>query len=83
MGKYFTEHNGQFMDWRFKVSHDKKIHCFYLGEYLIAQIFKMHKNKWTCVPSKHIGIDGPVNGFSSRHSAAEYALQVFQLTNKS
>jgi hypothetical protein len=80
MGKYFSEYKGEIRDWKFKVNGNR--HCFYLDNFLIAQIFKLSQNKWACVPSVSMGLDGPVCGFASRHDAAEYALQVIRFTDK-
>ena len=81
MSKYFAYYKGKYRDWKFKVDNNGRRHCFYLDEFLIGQLFKSSNNKWSCVPSKHIGLDGPVCGFASRHDAAEYALQVMRFKN--
>jgi hypothetical protein len=81
MGKYFANYKGKNRDWKFKVDDKGFRHCFYLDEFLIGQLFKMSNNKWSCVPSEPMGLDGPVRGFASRHDAAEYALQVMRFKN--
>lgn len=82
MGKYFSNYKGENRDWKFKIIKHVNIHCFYLDHFLIAQIFKMPRNKWSCVPSKSMGLDRPVHGFASRHDAAEYALQVMRFKDQ-
>ena len=81
MGKYFTRYKGEIRDWRFKVDMEGCRHCFYLDDILIGQLFKRGKHNWSCVPNEHMGLDGPVCGFGSRHRAAEYALQVMRFKN--
>lgn len=54
----------------------KRRHVFYIGNILIGQIFSSRNRGWSCVSDKEPNPLCPVNGFKTRHDAAEFLLKV-------
>lgn len=87
MSKYFGWIQGKAYDFSFKPLGDDLFTCVYLGEHLICQVSKNDRKGWAVIVQGELscGWDNPVvprlvEGFKSRWSAIEYALQVHHLT---
>jgi hypothetical protein len=79
MGKYSTIINKKVLPWRFK---KRKVDTlFYVGDFLLGQIFKM-KNSWSALPDSTTEA-GLVSGFRTRVDACQYLIIIFEsyLTN--
>ncbi len=76
---YSTVENGEVLDWHFKRSKANEFqYTFWIGEAtLVGQIFKMSRNRWSAVsPYPMEGDLHHIDGFASRHDAAEFLLRI-------
>jgi hypothetical protein len=81
MGKYFSIVDGKVLDWKWKQSkHQDFVWRFYVGDTFVGQVFRSRvrtRTHWCAVAWG----DCPnglrrVDGFRTRHDAAEYMLRV-------
>jgi len=81
MSKYSHIVNGKVLDYRFQKHHLG--YNFYLGDTMVAQLFKQ-RNTWGAVVQGDL--DGAlrlVGGFATRLDAVQYALKAHRLTRDS
>ena len=76
---------GKVLDWKFKRASSahmkkhpilKRRHVFYVGDILIGQIFSNRRRVWSCVSDYKPNPLCPINGFKTRHDAAEFLLKL-------
>ena len=73
MSKYFHIEDSKVLDWHFKKGNFNDSWFFYVGDIFIGQVFREKRNYFTAVSAKY-PVGFPVQGFRSRHIAAEFLL---------
>ena len=70
--------DGEVLDWRFEKTKGMRFrYTFWIGQYLVGQIFRMSRGRWSAVaPYPLEGGFHHIHGFASRHDAAEFLLRV-------
>lgn len=78
--------NGKVLDWHFKhhqTFDDRKngdkcyAYSFWIGEYLVGTVWPGSRREWSAVSCHPVPKGaGLINGFASRHGAAEFLLQI-------
>ena len=79
MGKYSATVDGKVLNWKFERRTVSTV--FRIGDKYIGQLFNMGRGDWSAVSAFPTSI-GPVGGFSRRHDACEYLMQVFRYQEK-
>lgn len=73
---YSFVHNGMVLDFSFKPINDFT-YAFRTGNILHGTIYRMSRKRWSAVTMfPEAAPFGVVNGFRSRHDAAEFLLQI-------
>jgi len=71
--------DGKVLDFKYKQTKHPKLkyrYVFYIGDILIGQLFNHGRRGWSCVSDYKSNPLCPVNGFKTRHDAAEFLLKL-------